>query len=140
MTDFFDNEVRYVGILRRHMVKALDSELSPHELGHGSYKYVYALLYQEGVTQKSLAERVGDDKAAATRVLARLQAQGLIRRLPDPNDGRATLIYLTDEGRSKRDIIKQALNRASDAITAGLTAQERLNLRALLKKAALPLV
>ena len=140
MTDFFDNEVRYVGVLRRQLVRALDSELSPHDLGHGSYKYVYALFYQEGVTQKWLAERVGDDKAAATRVLARLQNQGLIRRESDPADGRATLIYLTDEGRSKRDIIKQALNCASDAITTGLTAQERSNLRALLKKAALSLV
>ena len=139
MTDFFDNEVRYVGVLRRQLVRALDSELSPHNLGHGSYKYLYALFYQEGVTQKWLADRVGDDKAATARVLSRLEAQGLIHKASDPADGRATLIYLTKDGRGKRDIIRHALNHASGAITAGLSKDERDHFRALLKKIALSL-
>ncbi|WP_030869871.1 MarR family winged helix-turn-helix transcriptional regulator [Streptomyces sp. NRRL F-2747] len=47
-----------------------------------------------------LAPDVGVDRSGVTRRASRLEAAGLIRREPDPADGRAYLLVLTKEGRT----------------------------------------
>jgi DNA-binding MarR family transcriptional regulator len=46
-----------------------------------------------------LAPDVGLDRSGVTRRASRLETAGLIRREPDPTDGRAHLLALTEEGR-----------------------------------------
>ena len=64
--------------------------------------YAYGLLARlaDQGPQRSidLAEHVGVGKATITRQLKPLEALGLIRRLPDPADGRAHLVALTPDG------------------------------------------
>ncbi|HVW17793.1 MAG TPA: MarR family transcriptional regulator [Solirubrobacteraceae bacterium] len=50
------------------------------------------------LTPSELASRERIQRPTATRMLARLEAQGLVARTPDPRDGRSSLIALTDEG------------------------------------------
>jgi DNA-binding MarR family transcriptional regulator len=42
-------------------------------------------------------------KGAITNSLQRLESRGLVKVVPDPNDGRGKLVSLTVKGRSKRD-------------------------------------
>jgi DNA-binding MarR family transcriptional regulator len=46
-----------------------------------------------------LAARERIQRPTATRVLARLEEQGLIERMPDPRDGRSSLVTVTTAGR-----------------------------------------
>src|SRR3954452_14539989 len=48
----------------------------------------------------ALAEQLGVTAATATRTADGLEALGLIERVPDPHDRRATLLAATDRGRS----------------------------------------
>lgn len=69
-------------------------------------------LEQDGEQRCSaLAVRAGVDVSVASRQLAALQRAGYVERRPDPHDGRASLMHLTDEG-------TRAL-----AVTRGLRAQ-----------------
>lgn len=43
------------------------------------------------------------DASVISRQVAELQKTGLVQRVPDPEDGRASLISLTDEGRAQLD-------------------------------------
>lgn len=46
-----------------------------------------------------LGPRIGIDRTVTTRRASRLEAAGLIRRVPDEHDRRATLLELTEAGR-----------------------------------------
>jgi DNA-binding MarR family transcriptional regulator len=52
------------------------------------------------LTPSELAARERIQRPTATRLIARLESQGLVARTRDPQDGRSTLIALTDAGRA----------------------------------------
>jgi DNA-binding MarR family transcriptional regulator len=68
------------------------------------------------------------------RTIDRMVRDGLVTRVPDPDDGRLTRIYLTERGRSLRDkLIPKAI--AVNTTTLGrLTPAEGRTLRRLLGK------
>ncbi|MEU9289875.1 MarR family transcriptional regulator [Streptomyces sp. NPDC048275] len=55
-----------------------------------------------------LAGYIGVGKATMSRQLRALEDLGLVTREPDPADGRAWLIRLTDEGRSRVGKVREA--------------------------------
>ncbi len=52
------------------------------------------------LTPSELAEVEGIQRPTATRIIARLQEQGVVARAPDPEDGRCSLISITTTGRA----------------------------------------
>ena len=63
-----------------------------------------------------------------TRLVAALQAQGLVRRVPDPDDGRITRIAPTAKGRS---LLLRGRGRRVKALTAELGSLAEDELRTL---------
>lgn len=58
-----------------------------------------APLERDGDQRSSaLAARAGVDLSVVSRQVAELERRGLLARRPDPRDGRASLIHLTDAG------------------------------------------
>jgi DNA-binding MarR family transcriptional regulator len=58
------------------------------------------VLRTEGATRLgALGRRLGISPSTLTRNLRRLQARGLLTRLPDPDDTRAALVSLSEAGR-----------------------------------------
>ena len=135
MTDHLDNEVRHLYLLRRHVLQVLDRELSEYGLGHGTYKYLYALFVEDHRSQQAIADRIGDDKAAATRALTRLEKLGFIRRDPDSTDRRVIIVSLTPAGQSLRPAVISAVKQASRSMTSALDLEEATLFRQLLTKA-----
>ncbi|MFF7993312.1 MarR family winged helix-turn-helix transcriptional regulator [Kitasatospora xanthocidica] len=56
-----------------------------------------------------LGREIGLDRSTVTRRADRLERAGLLRRQPDPADGRATLLALTDDGRTAVAATRQRL-------------------------------
>ena len=52
----------------------------------------------EGNRITTLAHRAGVSKQAMGQVVGELEQRGYVERIPDPNDGRATLIKFTEQG------------------------------------------
>ena len=82
------------------------------------------------LTPSELATRERVQRPTATRIVARLEEQGLTARTADPADGRSSLVSATAEGRA----LLQALRTQKDAYLARrlatLTADERATLTA----------
>ncbi|GAA2132614.1 hypothetical protein GCM10009760_07760 [Kitasatospora kazusensis] len=56
-----------------------------------------------------LAAEVGLDRSGVSRRASRLEAGGLVRRGPDPADGRSVLLTLTEEGDRTVAVMRQRL-------------------------------
>ncbi len=56
-----------------------------------------------------LAAAIGLDRTATTRYASRLEAAGLLRRVPDARDGRATTLELTARGEAAVAAARRAL-------------------------------
>lgn len=69
-----------------------------------------------------------------TNKLYRLEADGLIRRVPDPGDGRGLLVELTDKGRALVDEVAPAHVDNERAMLAALTPAEQQRFVDLLRK------
>lgn len=79
----------------------------------GQPKFLCLLKEHEGITQKELARKHFVKPSTVTGMLAKLEANHYVYRIPDPIDKRIQRVYLTPEGRN--------LAERGEAIMAGLT-------------------
>lgn len=81
-----------------------------------------------------LAEHLHIAPRSATEVVDGLEQRGLVERRPDPNDRRATLIALTDQGKRVSEAIRSARNVEAERFFGGLSASDRTHLARILRK------
>jgi len=86
------------------------------------------------LTPGELAQRIGVETPTVTRAAQRMEATGLVRRIPDPDDARLVRVYLTERGREVQTLLPALLHTATEEVLAGLTQEERTGLVRLLKR------
>jgi DNA-binding MarR family transcriptional regulator len=84
-----------------------------------------------------LACRLCCVKSNVTQLVDRLEAEGLVRRAPDPEDRRSVLAMITDAGRVRLEEARQARERAEAALLDGLGTDELQRLTALFQRVSL---
>ncbi len=72
-----------------------------------------------------LAEREQVRMPTATSIIRRVERLGLVRRRPDPEDGRAVLVEVTESGRDLLDRVALERNELLAAMLAELDDEER---------------
>src|SRR5260221_2227459 len=94
-----------------------------------------ALQATPGMRLSDRGRRLGITPSTLTRNLARLEAEGLVGRIPDPEDGRASQVALTATGLGAAEGVgKQGVDFAAEVLarlpesdrTAAVSALERL--------------
>ncbi len=125
MFDFKDNIGAYTSITYRHMSALLVKKLKPFGLGAGQYSYLFALYAQDGRSQQNLADRLAVDKAAAMRVIGKLEKKGYVKRVPDENDRRAYRVHLTGKARAAKPELEKAVMEVLDVLQQKLSEEER---------------
>ncbi|SDM45282.1 MarR family winged helix-turn-helix transcriptional regulator [Nonomuraea jiangxiensis] len=75
-------------------------------------------------TPSLLKSRLGTDTAGMTRLLDRLQAKGLLRRVGHPQDRRSIVIELTDAGRALVPSLPPVFGGISHQVFAGFSPEE----------------
>lgn len=118
----------------RSMAHELAQELRPAGIGIGQWAVLLFLWAGDGMSQAELSRVVAIEPPTMVRTIDRMVRDGLVMRVPDPDDGRLTRIYLTERGRSLRDeLVPKAI--AVNAATLGrLTPAEGRTLQRLLGK------
>lgn len=87
-----------------------------------TYPVISALARLGPCSAAQLAAEIGIDRSVVSRHASRLQEHGLIRREPDPADGRATLLTLTAAGTHHVQTMRARLHAAFDGYLAGWPA------------------
>jgi DNA-binding MarR family transcriptional regulator len=90
----------------------LNELLKPLGLTFPRYEALMLLYYSRRGTLPLglMGERLQVHRASVTNVIDRLEAQGLVRRVPHASDRRAVLAELTDEGRRVAEEATERLN------------------------------
>ena len=101
-----------VGALSALRIAGPPHRLSPTQLGRG------LMLSSAGVTSR----------------IDRLEARGLVRRLPDPHDRRGVIVELTDEGVAIVDAAVAANSASDRQLLERLEPDELVTLERLLRK------
>ncbi|MEU4550008.1 MarR family winged helix-turn-helix transcriptional regulator [Nonomuraea dietziae] len=122
-------ERRDLAAMLQPLVKSLIAAelrvLEEHDISMWGYVVLSALDDSPIRTQAALAEAIGADKTRIISTLDRLQAAGLISREPDPEDRRARLLSITQDGRSARRAAQADIQANEDRVLATLSAADR---------------
>ncbi len=94
---------REVGVMVRRVRRVIDERArAVHpDLQPASYLMFGYLLDNGPLRASALCTAFDIDKGAISRQVQHLVDLGLVDRAPDPDDGRATLISVTDDGASR---------------------------------------
>jgi DNA-binding MarR family transcriptional regulator len=100
-----------------------------------SYGSVLLPLYEEdGLRMGELATRARLSKQTMTQLIGRLERDGLVERRPDPSDGRATRIYLTNRARSFEPVVADVLAELDRLVHRRLSADRLATLQSSLQE------
>jgi DNA-binding MarR family transcriptional regulator len=126
-----------LGRLVSYVDRALDANFSRFGINRAGWD-VLASLRRAGapyrLTPTELYRAHMRTSGAITNQLHRLEGAGLVRRLPDPHDGRSSLVELTDKGHELVRRAGPAHLETERQILAPLSPDEREMLARLLKK------
>ena len=118
-----------------------------HGLGHHARMRTMRMLSRErilgillesedGLRQKAIAEQMHIGPSSTSEFIDKLEQTGYIERRPDPDDGRATRIYLTEKGKARAYELEDERKERFANLFAALTEEEKEQLLALLDKLA----
>ncbi|GAA4617729.1 MarR family transcriptional regulator [Saccharopolyspora hordei] len=97
-------------------------------------------LNREGPTRlTALAASENVSQPSMSQLVHRLQRQGLVTRTDDPDDGRATLIAITDHGRELITVLRREQRQRLEKLMASLPANDAATLQ-LAMQVATPIV
>ena len=138
-TDSLGVVVRVTSLSRAFLRQATDA-LAPLDLELFEYDVLSALRRQGrpyALPATGLARETGLSSGAMTNRIDKLEARGFVTRRADKNDRRAVIVSLTSAGRQTIDNAIQLRLDAADESLEGLSARERSDLAALLRKVRL---
>lgn len=118
---------RYRDILRQavYLLRSIDAdgELSTNQVS------TLNMLSAQPLRVSAIARNAGIRVPSATEQVIKLEAAGLVQRMPDDSDARAVLVRLTDGGRNTLDGANKRRNADVAAALATLSAEERRAVR-----------
>jgi DNA-binding MarR family transcriptional regulator len=88
-----------------------------------------------GIGVQRIAEELGLTPPTVSVGVGRLEEAGLLKREPDPQDGRSIRLQLTSAGRRMHQRMQEAMRGRIQRLLKGLTPEEQETLLNLLEKA-----
>jgi DNA-binding MarR family transcriptional regulator len=117
---------------RRRFHDALEPEgLHPRHFG-----VMTMVAAHPGLSQKQLHEKTAIDPSSMVAVIDELEAMGLAKRRPHPDDRRVHAIFLTDSGQATLERVRRLAASLQGDFFQALSADERRTLHTLLRKLA----
>ena len=127
-----------VGFLMKRALGLLlqesDKRLEPHGLTNAQWGPLYKIRKSQATTVAELARQMHMDAGAMTRLLDRLEAKGLCRRVRSTEDRRVVQIELTPDGERIADEVPAVLSDVMNGLLAGFSVQEWESLKGYLRR------
>lgn len=117
-----------LGYQINHLARLFEQHLRMRIEGHGvtpgQFAQILALYEEEPLTQRELCERVQIEQPTMAYTLGRMERDGLIERMADPQDGRRAHITLTPRTRGLQSSMLAAARQVNEIATDGMSEAE----------------
>jgi DNA-binding MarR family transcriptional regulator len=101
------------------LVHALKTQFAADARDRAALVLLFPLVRLGPLRQSALAELVHADPSTVSRHVAALVEQGLVRRIADESDGRASRLVVTEEGQAALESLRREREAHLEQVTAG---------------------
>jgi DNA-binding MarR family transcriptional regulator len=102
--DVADGMVAVTSVMRAHQIllARVENSLKPYDLSFSRFELLRLLAFSRtgALPIAKASDRLQVHVTSVTHAIRRLEAAGLVERVPHPTDGRTTLVQITTLGRS----------------------------------------
>jgi DNA-binding MarR family transcriptional regulator len=120
--------------VRASIFAAVDRELAPFGISAAQGSILIYIAHGRGDRAADIARDYDYDTGSMTRMVARLVAKRLLRRVPDENDRRVQRLELTAAGRKLTEQMSAMAAKVLNQHLRGFTRAELEQLKALLRR------
>lgn len=108
----------------RLLLRLGDIKFRPLGLGVASFPVLSMLRTGNKLSQRDLAQCVRIEQPSMAQLLARLERDGMIKRSPDPGDGRSSLVSITGKALAILPEVDAAVDAGNELAVAGMSDAE----------------
>ena len=116
--------MKLLGRVTRGFYRLADLELRPFGLATGQLPVLVSLKNGQALSQAELARIAQVEQPSMAQLLNRMERDGLVERLPDPQDKRSRLISLTAAASERLPRAKRQMETLTSQALAGFTPEE----------------
>jgi DNA-binding MarR family transcriptional regulator len=114
--------------------REFQARLEPFGITPFHYLVLCCLWQEDGLATSGIAEKLQQLGATLTGVLDRMEERGMVRRERDPQDRRIWRVWLTEEGKSLREVLPPIAAEALEKFLTGVSARDRERLSKILAR------
>ena len=123
-----------ISLAARGFARLSEARLKPLGFGVGHLPVLIALRHGRASTQRDLARFAKIEQPPMAQMLARMERDGIIRRTPDPADGRSSRVSMTKAAEARLPRAIAVLLQGNYEALGGFTDEEAAQLVALLTR------
>lgn len=123
-----------ISLAARGFARLSEARLKPLRFGVGYLPVLIALNNGRAKTQRDLARFARMEQPSMAQMLGRMERDGLIRRAPDSEDGRSSLVTLTEVAKARLPEACAVLFQGNREVQSGFTKEEAAQLNDLLTR------
>jgi DNA-binding MarR family transcriptional regulator len=109
-----------------------DRRLKPYRVTRSQWIIIAAITEEAAKTAADIAKIITLNATAVTRLIDRLEAKGLVRRIQDKEDRRVNRLELTEKGQSLYPVLRDEADKTHDQFFGFLTESDENHLAQLL--------
>ena len=101
-----------------------DRRLQGQKITVTQWEVMLCLSEKDHVRFRDLASSIGVDPTTTSRIVERLERDGWIKRIPNPDDERSSLLVVTPAGRKRSSQVASLLEEVSAEFARGLSRSD----------------
>ncbi len=125
-----------ISLLHRKMNKELNARLMEVGLSNAQSRLLKLLHAKGEMTQIDLCKELGLDKSTVAKALSRMENNGLITKMINPEDTRSYLVFPTAKAIGLLPRTREVLSGWTEDVTSGITEKEKESLFKLIEQMA----
>ncbi|GLC91042.1 MarR family transcriptional regulator [Cupriavidus sp. TA19] len=120
--------------VRNQLLAGVERELEPLQITAAQFVVLNSIMSGKGRTLSEFCRLLGYDSGAMTRLLDRIEAKGIIRRVVNPTDRRSFIVELTEQGQAVFPQARKGTEVAIRRLLAGFSEADAQTLRGMLRR------
>ncbi len=98
--ELHSSSIYWLGRLATQMQESFNGSVAEYDVSWAQWMVLNAVYFEKAKTPAQIAQHIGVDRSAITRLVDRLEAKGLVLRSRENADRRSINIELTSKGRN----------------------------------------